>query len=393
MTWPFTSRAGGGIITPTQLLADRTAARMNGRRVDGATAMRHSAVWACLRLRADLLSTMPLDVLKRVRTDTGSVQVEMNKPPVLTSPDGVWPIEDWLYASQVDLDRYGNAFGVIRARDGAGLPALIELVDAATVTVRGSGPRIEEYVFGRDHYSPEEVWHERQYPIAGMPLGLSPIGYAAMSIEGWLSAQHFMVEWFNGSAMPAAALKNTERTVPAVEAAAIKTRYTASVRNGDVFVHGKDWEFSTVGAKASESSFLDVGRYSISDVCRFLGVPGDMIDAESSTGSITYANVTQRNLQLLILNLAPVLRRRESAFSRRLLPQPRYVKFNRGSLLEMDLKTRYESYKVAVEARTLAPSEVRELENRQPFTTDQLAEFDRLFGKGTAPAPAKGVPA
>ena len=36
----------------------------NSPRVDTDTALRHSGVWACLRLRADLVSTTPLDVFR-----------------------------------------------------------------------------------------------------------------------------------------------------------------------------------------------------------------------------------------------------------------------------------------------------------------------------------------
>jgi phage portal protein BeeE len=111
-----------------------------------------------------------------------------------------------------------------------------------------------------------------------------------------------------------------------------------------------------------------------------------MIDAESSTGSITYANVTQRNLQLLIMNLNPILRRRESAFSRKLLPQPRYMRFNRAALLEMDLAGRYAAYKVGIDGRWIVPSEVRQLEDRPPFTPEQLAEF-AVFSKTPTPPP------
>src|SRR5262249_28814665 len=37
-------------------------------------------------------------------------------------------------------------------------------------------------------------------------------------------------------------------------------------------------------------------------------------------------------------------------------------------------------FKTLIDARMRAPSEARELDNLPPFTDDQLAEFDRLFG-------------
>jgi len=120
---------------------------------------------------------------------------------------------------------------------------------------------------------------------------------------------------------------------------------------------------------------IDSLRWGIGDAARFYGVPGDMIDAEVSSGSITYANVTQRNLQLLIMNIGPAITRREAALST-LLSRPRFVKLNTGALLRMDLKSRYEAHKVGTGGRPfIAPSEARAFENLPPFTPDQLAEL------------------
>ena len=117
-----------------------------------------------------------------------------------------------------------------------------------------------------------------------------------------------------------------------------------------------------------------------------------MIDAEVSSGSVTYANVTQRNLQLLIMNIGPAITRRESALSR-LTMGPRFVKLNPDALLRMDLAARYAAHKVGIDGRFLAPSEARALENRLPFTPEQEAEFARLFAAKAATPTLQGVPA
>jgi hypothetical protein len=43
-----------------------------------------------------------------------------------------------------------------------------------------------------------------------------------------------------------------------------------------------------------------------------------------------------------------------------------FVKFNTGSLLRTDLKSRYESNRVGIEARFLTVNEARTLEDREP---------------------------
>lgn len=367
--------------TPTDMVAERTNRRTSKRQIGRDQALNQSVAWACLRLRADLISTMPVDIFRRVN----GIQVEVPKPPIFVTPGGsrmLW--HEWMYATQFDLDSYGNTFGIIKARDGQGLPSVIELVEATTVSIaRKDG--VVSYTINGKKFTEFEIWHERQFVVSGFPLGLSPIAHAAMNLLGYLSAQEFAVDWFTNSAVPSGHLKNTARILKRREAIKTKQSFKSAVQSGDVWVSGNDWEYNVFNASASEAQFVATMNASEKAACRFLGVPADMVDVDSSSGTVTYANVTQRNLQFLILNIGPAIVRRESAFSAFLLPQPRYAKLNVEALLRMDWKSRLDGYKVAIDARIMVPSEARELENRAPFTDDQLAEIATLF---PAKAPA-----
>lgn len=384
MSWPFSQRVGQLGATAQTLLGERTAARVGSNEpVSRDSALRASAVWACLRLRADLISTMPVDVFRRIE----GVQVEQTKPPVLVTPGGKrvrWV--EWAYSTQWDLDSIGNTVGVITLRDGFGLPAEIQLANMDEVTFIGKGSTLERIRIGSKEYTPDQVWHEKQFTVSGVPIGLSPIAYAAMTLNAGLSAQQFTVDWFSNSTMPGGHLKNTAKVLKREEAQNVKSSFKASVEAGDVWVSGNDWEYNMLAAKASESQFLETQKSSVVDICRYLGVPGDMIDAESSTGSITYANITQRNLQLLIMNLGPAIVRREDAISAGICSQARYVKLNTAALLRMDTKTRLEGHKVAIDSRIYPPSRALDMENMAPLTAEEKAEFAELFPvKATAP--------
>jgi HK97 family phage portal protein len=386
------------IVTAEDLLAYAREGRTDGKRlsVTNDTALRHSAVWAALRLRADLMSSFPIDVYRKVQ----GLNVEVPKPPVLVTPGGnEVGIKRWMYDTEFDLDRAGNVFGIITERtgvigpDGRGLPGRIDLVELGEVTVRANGSEITKYKIGGKEYEPWEVWHERQYTIAGFPLGLSPVAYAAWSIEESLSAQQFARDWFAGGAIPSGTLKNNSKQIDKRQAREVRNAFRAAVSNGDLFVHGMDWEYSPVQAVGAQTQFIEARQFSMGDIARFFGVPGDLIDAAVSGSSITYANISQRNLQFLIMNLGPAVARREDTFSRKLVSNPRTVKLNTDALLRMDPETRARTIGSQITARTLAPSEARALEDRAPFTEDQLAEFDRLFGSRQVPAqPTTAVP-
>jgi HK97 family phage portal protein len=386
----FTRNAN--VTTAEQLLGWAREGRTGGKHVhvSNESALRHSGVWACLRLRADLVSSFPIDVYRRVQ----GVQVEVAKPPVLVTPGGnEVGIKEWMYSTEFDLDRGGNCFGIITERtgvigpDGRGLPGRVDLVELGDVTVRATGPQITKYKIGGKDYDPWDVWHEKQYTVAGFPMGLSPVAYAAWSIEESLNAQQFARDWFGAGIVPSGTLKNSSKIIDKKQAREAKEAFRASVENGDVFVHGMDWEYSPVQAVAAQTQFIEAQQYGLGDIARFFGVPGDLIDAAVSGSSVTYANISQRNLQFLIMNLGPAVARREDTFSRKLVSNPRYVKLNSDALLRMDPETRARTIGEQITSRTLTPDEARALEDRPPLTADDYAQFDRLFGARAATMP------
>ncbi len=363
-------------ITASDLIPQRTNARP-GTRINGDTAMRNSAAWACVRLRADLMSSFPIDVYRTV----DGRQVEVPKPTVLTAPGGPrCRVKEWVYSTQVDLDRYGNTFGIISARDGNGLPAQIDLVCASDVTVKVRGGALAGYRIGQTTYDPPDVWHEKQYTVAGLHVGLSPVAYAAWCLGQYASVQQFALDWFDNGTLPSATLRNTQKVVPPKQAAEIKDVYRASVERGDVFVHGADWEFKMLNSQAAGSNWLESQNASLLDICRFFGCPGDTIDVAVSGQAVTYANITQRNLQLLILNLGPAVGRREEAWSWGLVPAPRYVKLATNALLRMDPASQSTMLGQQLRDRMITPTEVRALFDRLPYTEAQYAEFIKLYG-------------
>jgi len=344
--------------------------------VTGQTARRHSAVWAALRLRADLISSLPIDAFRHT---TSGIQEPMPLPPVLRNPTPYMRMMEWVYSSQQDLDTYGNCFGLISNVDGGLFPRFITLVPASEVTVVQKPDGDVRYRIKGREYDRSEVWHEKQYTVPGMAVGLSPIAYAALAISQYVSAQQFAVAWYTQNAIPAGILRNSAKTIKAEEALEAKARFKASVAQGDVFVTGVDWEFSPLQSKSNDAAFLNSMNASAADIARFFSVPVDMIDASQAGTSVTYANITQRNLQLLILHLGPMISRREDAISASLMSGPRFVKFNTDALLRMDPQTRSAMMGQQVRDRLRAPDELRQLDNFEPFTEDQYAQIDRLF--------------
>jgi HK97 family phage portal protein len=354
---------------------------VTGPRVTSDSALRQSVVWGACRLRADLLSIMPVDVFRKV--PGAGINAPVTAPPVLVEPSEIadghpMGVGEWLYSGQMSLDRSGNNIGVITKFDALQLPASIDLVSMDEVRIRIKDHRVKEYRINGEKVDSRLIWHERQHTVAGLPVGLSPIAYAALNLAGAEAAQQFALDWFVNGTVPSAILRNAEKTLSPAEARITKQRFKESMAAGDVFVTGKDWTYNPVAAKASESAFIEQMQYSDVALCRFLGVPADLVDVAVQSSTLSYANITQRNLQLLVMNLGAAIKRREEALSR-LTPKPRFVKLNRDAILAMDAKSRAELFKLQIESRTRTPDQARALEDQLPLSDADYAQFERLW--------------
>jgi phage portal protein BeeE len=124
-------------LTLDQLLADQGTPTAAGEPVTTDSAMRLSAVWACVRLLSDAVSTLPVHAYRRGERDPLP-----DLPPLLRSPAAGMTLPDWLYGAMVSLLVAGNCYGRVVARSGAGLlPAQVELLhpDRVGVSVNGDG--------------------------------------------------------------------------------------------------------------------------------------------------------------------------------------------------------------------------------------------------------------
>lgn len=352
-----------------------------GQRVTWDTSLSIPAVWACVRLRADLLSTLPIDVYARREGQ----QVDRPTPAVLINPAGdECDITEWLWAGQVSLDLRGNNYGRILDRDGHGLPTQIELVHPDLCSVRYDSAGLREYRFNGRKIPLDEVWHERAFAVAGSPEGLSIIRMAAAALGVDLAAESYGADWFASGSHPSAMISNDNEDMDEITqpvAAAIKDRFLASVRRGEPAVMSGGWRYQAVQVSPGEAQFLETQRWGVQQIARLFGLPPEMIGGESGA-SMTYANVEQRSIDFLTFGFGPTIVRRERALSR-LVPQRQYVKLNVGALLRTDLLTRYRSYQLGIGASFLTPDEAREHEDMPPLTPEQIDTLAKIDVKMT----------
>lgn len=351
-----------------RLLEERGGRVYAGVPVNDDQAMRLSAVWGCVDLTAEIVSTLPIDEYRN--SGPGGTPVEQPTPRLLDDPAGDgYGFEVWARAAMTSWLLRGNVYGLVVSVDNSGYPSAIDLLHPDRVSWRREmsiGPAewfLDGKPIDRWPYGDAQLWHVPAYTIPGCPVGLSPISYAAQTIGLGLATQKFGAQWFGDGAHPSSKLVNKNGTVASEDDAKLLKKRVRNTLNDsrETLVLGGGWDLEAVQVSPDESQFLETIKANADDVARFFfrRPPGE-------GGEITYANVEARSIDLLTYTINGWLVRLERALTR-LRPRGRYVKFNADAMLRTDTKTRYEAHAVAVRSGIWTPNERRRLEDDKPL--------------------------
>lgn len=341
-------------------------------------AMRHMAVWKCVRLISDVVSCMQPVPYRGQRGVPGAKAVPA--PPILTAPSAGADISDFVYMAQASLLLRGNAWGQILERDQSGFPTQIELQhpDHVSQEVKSQGQVVTK--FGSTVMMPDQIWHKMAYRMPGMHKGLSPVSYARATIRQSMAAQRFATDWFDAGGHPGGILKtDAKKTVDQKDAKTIKERFLAASRSREPVVMGNGWDYTPITINPEESQFLSTQKYTGAQVCGLFGVQPELVGEASEGSSITYANVESRSIDFMKFGLSGWIHRWERWLGE-LIPRGQYVKLDARGLLQSDTLTWYQAIHMLVAARIITQDEARAiLLELPPLTPEQRDEIDALI--------------
>lgn len=352
----FTLPWGGGSSTSS------------GEEVNTHTALQVGAVWRCVTLVAELISSLPVDV---VRAD-GKVTTPVTKPPVVAvKPSLRVTRREWVYEYVASMMLHGQAIGLILATDRVGTPTVVEWVAPTSVNIvcETSFSQPEYYIDGVK-VDRSKIVHVRNFILPGCIEGLSPIEYHAETIGLSIAARKFGARWFGDGGHPSAILSTDVKIDPA-QAATIKERFVAALRGRrEPAVLGAGFKYTPVQVSPNESQFLETRGATVSEIALIFGVPPEYVGGAQSGSSVTYANREQNWQDFIATCLRHYVIRLEEAWSAMTITGQE-VKLNLDALLRGDTKSRYEVHEIGLRNHFVTIDEVRELENKPPLNNGE----------------------
>lgn len=333
--------------------------------VPGENSLQSVAFHSSCDLLASIVSELPLVTY---RDDSHGVPREIKPPGYLLDPAGDgYGVEDWLYQLLMSWFLRGNAYGKILDRSESGMYRQVDWwhPDTVGVTLDQETGAPNWRVSGVPVPRPQML-HQRAYPIAGTLLGLSPVQAHATTLGLSLTASAFGKQWFTDGGHPSGILSNSEIDMNDTVAKVAKQRFMAALLGSrEPVTLGRGWKFDQVQVTPEESQFLETQGFTAAECARILGPGLAEVLGYATGGSMTYANVIDRDVALLKYTASRWMRRADRLLSQ-FLPRPQYVRLNRDAFLETSSMDRWRKHQIALQTNAMVINEVRAIERLDP---------------------------
>jgi HK97 family phage portal protein len=331
------------------------------------TSLKIGAVYACVRLLADTISTLPVDTFYR---EGGARKPFRPKPLWVENPDIGTAREDHLQQAMVSLLLDGNVFiRIFRSRTGEILSLVV--LDPTRVEVRRNPATREiEYVLDAGTGTTlraDEVLHITELRKPGALRGISRIDEVKQSLGLASALEEFSARFFGQGSVTAGIIEwpgNLTREQAKDLASGFEEGHKGlkrSHRPGVLFGGAK---FVKTGVDPNEAQMLESRQFAVEEIARIFRCPLHLLQV-STPGAMSYASVEQNAIQFAQYTLRPIISKFETAYSS-LLPGPAFVKFNLDAILRGDIQTRFAAYSTGQLAGFLSVNDIHRLEDMPP---------------------------
>ena len=355
-----------------------------GKPVNPRTAVQMTAVYACVRVIAETVASLPLHVFKF--TDRGSEKAFTHPLYRILHDEPNHEMTSFILRETMlsHLLLWGNAYCQI-LRNGRGqIIGLYPLLpEKMSVDRDARGSLTYDYTArdgGMVRLQPEDVLHIPGLGFDGI-MGYSPIALEKNAIGLGIAAEEYGSRFFSNGATPSGVLThpNTVKN-PASLRESWNAAYGGSTNSGKVAILEEGMKFEKVSIPNNEAQFLESRKFQVAEICRIYRVPPHLVgDLEHAT----FSNIEHQSISFAMHTIRPWLVRIEQAMNKSLFtekeksrgPDPGrgpdsgffYVRFNIDGLMRGSYKERMEGYAIGRQNGWLSADDIRELENMNPL--------------------------
>ena len=331
------------------------------------TSLKIGAVYACVRLLADTISTLPVDTFYR---EGGARKPFRPKPLWVENPDIGTAREDFLQQAMVSLLLDGNVFIRIFLSRTDEVISLVVLDPTRVEVRRNPATREIEYVIDAGTgktLRADEVLHITELRKPGALRGISRIEEVKQSLGLASALEEFSARFFGQGSVTQGIIEwpgNLTREQAKDLASGFEEGHKGLKRSHRPGVLFGGARFVKTGVDPNEAQMLESRQFAVEEIARIFRCPLHLLQV-STPGAMSYASVEQNAIQFAQYTLRPIISKFETALSS-LLPGPAFVKFNLDAILRGDIQTRFAAYSTGQLAGFLSVNDIHRLEDMPP---------------------------
>ena len=340
--------------------------------VDADSALRVSAVYSCVRLLGDTISSLPMGAyVRRGRNRIAYAAVYGEQPNWINQPNPESTRLEFIEQILTSLNLHGNAY-VLTLRDEDDVVQELYCLnpnDVRIIRPAPGEPLVYEFKDELGNYSKRltnrEILHIPMMRIPGSHYGLSPIGACRMSIGIAMAADTYASSYFGNSANPAGVIEvagELNEDQAADIARNWNVNHSGPYMSGKVGILSGGAAFKPLSINASDAQLIESRKFNVEDIARIFRVPLSLL-GHPAQGAMSYASVEAQNLSFVQHSLRPLLERLEQNLST-LLPEPDgFIRFNLDALLRGTTIERFDAYTKGLREGFLSLNDVRAYED------------------------------
>lgn len=347
----------------------------SGKTVNERTAMQTTAVYACVRILAETIASLPLHTYRY--TEGGKQKAREHPLYNLLSNAPNPEMTSFVFRETLmgHLLLWGNSYSQI-IRDGRGkVIALYPLLpDKMTVNRNEKGEIYylynkegQEYILTKD-----EVLHIPGLGFDGL-IGYSPIAMAKNAIGMAIATEEYGAKFFANGANPGGVLehpgvvKDPQRIRDSWNAV-----YQGTSNAHRIAVLEEGMKFQPIGIPPEQAQFLETRKFQTEEICRIFRIPPHLIgDLERAT----FSNIEHQSISFVVHTIRPWLVRIEQSINKSLFSESEkkeyFVSFVVEGLLRGDYESRMRGYSIGIQNGFMSPNDVRSLENMNPIPDEE----------------------
>lgn len=333
------------------------------------SAMRIATVFTCVLVRAESLSTLPVNVMQS--TPNGSI-VAYNHPVyklIHNKPNPFQTASSFWKSVSAHIDLCGDCFAIIKY-SGRVQPVRIDLIpdpDGVSILETENGHALYEYKGKR--YQDYEILHFKDLSLDGF-RGCSKIKYNSSTV-GYAGKLKSFGSNAIGVKPPGYFSTDQSYDVIKKQESNLSLGWNEKIAEGRTPVLPFGLKYNNLQISPGDAQYLDAVEATKEDICGIFRTPPTLIQ---NYDRATFANAEQQDLVFIKYTMLPIITNIEQECNAKLFAEsnatsqtPYYVKINVNAFMRGDFATRTNGYKTLWERGLITGNMVADLEDWNHF--------------------------